>query len=52
MKLYVVFGGPPSLCCRLALEALEVPYDNISVDFNDGEHLTDKFKQVRKLILE
>lgn len=46
MKLYAVSDGPPSLAVRMALKALDVPFELIGVNFNAGEHLTDDYAKV------
>uniref|UniRef100_A0A182VPU4 glutathione transferase n=1 Tax=Anopheles minimus TaxID=112268 RepID=A0A182VPU4_9DIPT len=43
MKLYAVSDGPPSLAVRMALEALNIPYEHISVDYGKAEHLTEEY---------
>lgn len=47
LTLYAVSDGPPSLAVRMALKALDLEYNHISVDFGLGEHMTDEFAQVR-----
>uniref|UniRef100_A0A182RSI4 glutathione transferase n=1 Tax=Anopheles funestus TaxID=62324 RepID=A0A182RSI4_ANOFN len=46
MKLYAVSDGPPSLAVRMALEALNIPYDHISVDYGKAEHLTEDYEKM------
>lgn len=46
MKLYGVSDGPPSLAVRMALKALDIPFELISVDFIKGEHMTDDYAKV------
>uniref|UniRef100_A0A1L8E4P1 glutathione transferase n=1 Tax=Nyssomyia neivai TaxID=330878 RepID=A0A1L8E4P1_9DIPT len=46
MKLYAVSDGPPSLACRMALKALDVPYELISIDYCASEHLTEKYAEM------
>lgn len=47
MKLYVVSDGPPSLAVRMALKALDIPYDLVDVDYIAMEHMTDDYAKVR-----
>jgi glutathione S-transferase len=46
MKLYGVSDGPPSLAVRMALKALEIPFELVPVNFNKGEHLTEEYAKV------
>uniref|UniRef100_A0A182QX65 glutathione transferase n=1 Tax=Anopheles farauti TaxID=69004 RepID=A0A182QX65_9DIPT len=46
MKLYAVSDGPPSLSVRMALEALKIPYDHVSVDYGKSEHLTEEYAKM------
>jgi hypothetical protein len=46
MKLYGVSDGPPSLAVRMALKALEIPFELVPVNFNKGEHLTEEYGKV------
>ncbi|XP_053678412.1 glutathione S-transferase 1-1 [Anopheles nili] len=46
MKLYAVSDGPPSLAVRMALEALNIPYEHISVDYGKAEHMTDEYEKM------
>ncbi|XP_050072242.1 glutathione S-transferase 1-1 [Anopheles maculipalpis] len=46
MKLYAVSDGPPSLAVRMALEALNIPHEHISVDYGKAEHLTEEYKKM------
>lgn len=46
MKLYVVCDGPPSLAVRMALKALNIPYDLVDVDYIAMEHMTDDYAKV------
>uniref|UniRef100_A0A182S902 glutathione transferase n=1 Tax=Anopheles maculatus TaxID=74869 RepID=A0A182S902_9DIPT len=46
MKLYAVSDGPPSLAVRMAFEALNIPYEHISVDYGKAEHLTEDYKKM------
>lgn len=48
MKLYAVSDGPPSLAVRMALEALNIPYEHVSVDYGKAEHLTAEYEKVRR----
>ncbi|KAK4880932.1 hypothetical protein RN001_004251 [Aquatica leii] len=43
LTLYAVSDGPPSLAVRMALKALNLDYNHISVDYGKGEHLTDEY---------
>lgn len=43
LKLYVVSDGPPSLSVRQALALLEIPFQQIEVDFCKGEHMTEEY---------
>lgn len=51
MKLYAVSDGPPSLAVRMALKALDIPYDLVDVDFIAMEHMTDDYAKVKKYIV-
>uniref|UniRef100_A0A182IJZ9 glutathione transferase n=1 Tax=Anopheles atroparvus TaxID=41427 RepID=A0A182IJZ9_ANOAO len=46
MKLYAVSDGPPSLAVRMALEALNISYEHISVDYGKAEHLTAEYEKM------
>uniref|UniRef100_A0A182XGN4 glutathione transferase n=1 Tax=Anopheles quadriannulatus TaxID=34691 RepID=A0A182XGN4_ANOQN len=46
MKLYAVSDGPPSLAVRMALEALNIPYEHVSVDYGKAEHLTEEYEKM------
>lgn len=46
MKLYGVSDGPPSLAVRMALKALDIPFELIPVDFIKGEHMTEEYAKV------
>lgn len=46
MKLYGVSDGPPSLAVRMALKALDIPFELVNVDYCAGEHLTDKYAEM------
>ncbi|XP_058127975.1 glutathione S-transferase 1 [Anopheles ziemanni] len=46
MKLYAVSDGPPSLSVRMALEALSIPYELVSVDYGKAEHLTEDYAKM------
>lgn len=46
LKLYVVPEGPPSLSVRQALTMLEIPFELINVDYNQGEHMTAEYAKV------
>ncbi|ETN63644.1 glutathione transferase [Anopheles darlingi] len=46
MKLYAVSDGPPSLAVRMALQALNIPYEHISVDYGKGEHMTEAYEKM------
>uniref|UniRef100_A0A182NX43 glutathione transferase n=1 Tax=Anopheles dirus TaxID=7168 RepID=A0A182NX43_9DIPT len=46
MKLYAVSDGPPSLAVRMALEALNIPYEHVSVDYGKAEHLTEEYAKM------
>lgn len=46
MKLYALNDGPPSLAVRMLLKALDLPYEDVPVDYNHGEHLGDDYAQV------
>lgn len=48
LKLYSVADGPPSLSCRQTLAALDVPYELVDVNFNNGEHMTEEYAKVRR----
>ncbi|KFB48878.1 AGAP000947-PA-like protein [Anopheles sinensis] len=43
MKLYAVSDGPPSLSVRMALEALNISYELVNVDYGKAEHLTEDY---------
>lgn len=46
LKLYVVPEGPPSLSVRQALTMLEIPFELINVDYNQGEHMSAEYSKV------
>lgn len=46
MKLYGVCDGPPTLAVRLALAALDIPYEMIWVDYCKGEHMTEEYAKM------
>jgi len=46
MKLYAVSDGPPSLAVRIALKALNIPYELKNVDYGASEHLTDEYAKL------
>ncbi|XP_059610053.1 glutathione S-transferase 1-1 [Phlebotomus argentipes] len=46
MKLYAVSDGPPSLAVRMALKALDIPFELVSVNYMIGEHMTDKYAEM------
>lgn len=46
MKLYAVADGPPSLACRMTFEHLNIPFELVEVNFNEGEHLTEDYAKV------
>jgi hypothetical protein len=46
LKLYVVSDGPPSLSVRQALALLEIPFQQVDVDFGKGEHMTAEYALV------
>lgn len=46
MKLYSVSDGPPSLAVRMALKALNIPFELVDVIFNNGEHLTEEYAKL------
>ncbi|XP_055699212.1 glutathione S-transferase 1-1 [Phlebotomus papatasi] len=46
MKLYGVSDGPPSLAVRMALKALDIPFELVNVDYCAGEHLTEKYAEI------
>lgn len=46
MKLYAVADGPPSLACRMTLKALNIPFELVDVNYNEGEHLTDEYAKL------
>ncbi|XP_036343176.1 uncharacterized protein LOC118752392 isoform X1 [Rhagoletis pomonella] len=46
MKLYAVSDGPPSLAVRMVLQALNIPYELVNVDFIAGEHMTDEYAKM------
>ncbi|XP_055679965.1 glutathione S-transferase 1-1 [Lutzomyia longipalpis] len=46
MKLYAVSDGPPSLAVRMALKALDIPYEHINVDYCASEHMTEKYAEM------
>lgn len=48
MKLYAVCDGPPSLACRMTLKHLNVSFELIEVNFNEGEHLTEEYAKVKR----
>lgn len=52
MKIYAVSDGPPSLAVRMALKALNIPHEHISVDFGAGEHMTDEYAKVKIIVFE
>lgn len=52
MKLYGVSDGPPSLAVRMALKALDIPFELISVDFIKGEHMTEDYAKVYTINLQ
>nr|WJR88240.1 glutathione S-transferase [Agrotis ipsilon] len=43
LKLYYLEDGPPSLSCRQVLEALNVPYERVNVNFYNGDHMTEEY---------
>ncbi|KAF2881599.1 hypothetical protein ILUMI_24574 [Ignelater luminosus] len=43
LTLYAVSDGPPSLAVRMALKALDLDFNHISVDFGLGEHMTEDY---------
>nr|QLI62203.1 glutathione S-transferase 7 [Streltzoviella insularis] len=43
LKLYVVSDGPPSLSVRQALAQLEIPFQQIDVNYGAGEHMTEEY---------
>ncbi|KAF5304380.1 hypothetical protein FQA39_LY09759 [Lamprigera yunnana] len=45
LRLYAVSDGPPSLAVRMALKALNLNYNHISVDYGKGEHLLDEYAE-------
>lgn len=49
MKLYAVSDGPPSLAVRMALKALDIPFELVDVDFIAMEHMTDDYAKVKKV---
>lgn len=51
MKLYGVNDGPPSLAVRMALKALDIPFELVDVDFIAMEHMTDDYAKVEKVSL-
>ncbi|CAG9807626.1 unnamed protein product [Chironomus riparius] len=46
MKLYVVDDGPPSLACRMTFKLLNIPFEQIEVNYNVGEHLTETYAKL------
>lgn len=47
MKLFVVSDGPPSLAVRMAIKALNIPCEEINVDYISSEHMTDNYAKVK-----
>lgn len=50
MKLYVVSDGPPSLAVRMAIKALNIPCEEINVDYIASEHMTENYAKVKYLV--
>ena len=46
MKLYGVCDGPPTLIVKLALNALNRPYEMVWVDYCKGEHMTPEYEKM------
>ncbi|XP_075976006.1 GST-containing FLYWCH zinc-finger protein [Anticarsia gemmatalis] len=46
LKLYAVADGPPSLACRQVLAALNVLFELVDVNFNNGDHMTDEYAKL------
>ena len=46
MKLYAVSDGPPSLAVRMTLQALNIPFGLVNVDYCASEHMTDDYAKV------
>lgn len=49
MKLYVVSDGPPSLAVRMAIKALNIPCEEVNVDYIASEHMTENYAKVKYL---
>lgn len=47
MKLYVVSDGPPSLAVRMAIKALNIPCEEINVDYIASEHMSAEYEKVK-----
>lgn len=47
MKLYVVSDGPPSLAVRMAIKALNIPCEEVNVDYIASGHMTDDYAKVK-----
>lgn len=47
MKLYSLDDGPPSVAVRMVFKALDLPYEDVPVDYNRGEHLGDDYAKVK-----
>lgn len=43
MKLYGVVSSGSTLMVRMALKALDIPYEMVMVDYFKGEHMTAEF---------
>ncbi|XP_037029223.1 glutathione S-transferase 1-like [Bradysia coprophila] len=46
MKLYVVSDGPPSLAVRMAIKALNIPCEEVNVDYIASEHMSDDYEKM------
>lgn len=46
MKLYAVSDGPPSLAVRMAIKALNIPCEEVNVDYIASEHMTESYAKV------
>lgn len=46
MKLFVVSDGPPSLAVRMAIKALNIPCEEVNVDYIASEHMTESYAKV------
>lgn len=47
MKLYVVSDGPPSIAVRMAIQALNIPCEQVNVNYIASEHMKDEYAKVK-----